>query len=115
MADPKGVDPFEAFKKKKASDAKLSADQQKTDEAAKKSGWIDGIGPAETKVNDPKLPKGFVRGRYTKPPVKEEELAKLKPKKYDDGKFAKPRETPTNPDEELPPLEERRPGKFTKF
>ena len=114
MADPKGVDPFEAFKAKKANAAKQSAEQAKTDEAAKKLGWIDGIGPAETRVNDPKLPKGFVRGRYTKPPVNENELQKLKPKKYDDGKFAKPKEAPTNTDE-LPPTEERRPGKFTKF
>ncbi len=113
MAESK--DPFEAFKAKKAQAAKATADAAKTDEANKKSGWIDGIGPPETTKPDPKLPKGFVRGRYTKPPVKEDELKKLKPKKYDDGKFAKPKATPTDPEKELPPLEERRPDKFTKF
>ena len=115
MADPKGLDPFEAFKKKKVTDAKQSVEQQKNDEAAKKLGWIDGIGPADTTKPDPKKPKGFMRGRYTKPPVQEAELQKLKPKKYDDGKFAKPKETPTNPEEDLPPVDKLRPGKFTKF
>lgn len=114
MATPKGIDPFEAFKANKKAAEKQSAEIAKTDEAAKKLGWIDGIGPAGAKP-DPGKPKGFVRGRYVKPPVKADELQKLKPKKYDDGKFAKPKAKPTNPDEELPPEEERRPEKFTKF
>lgn len=114
MADPKGLDPFEAFKQKKAQAAKQSAEQTKNDEAAKKLGWVDGIGPGEIS-KDPAKPKGFSRGRFTKPPVNEAELQKLKPKKYDDGKFAKPKQEPTNVEEELPPVEERRPDKFTKF
>ena len=63
---------------------------------------------------DPTKPKGFPRGRFTKPPVKEDELKKLKPKKYDDGKFAKPKLKPTQ-EKDLPPEEDRRPDKFTKF
>jgi hypothetical protein len=113
MADPKGADPFEAFKNKKKVAAAQNAEQIKNDEAAKKLGWIDGIGPAGAKP-EPGKPKGFVRGRYTKPPVNEAELQKLKPKKFDAGKFAKPKETPTDTSE-LPPEEERRPGGFSKF
>jgi len=115
MADPKGQDPFEAFKAKKKQADRATVESARNDEAAKKLGWIDGIGPAETKANDPKLPKGFVRGRYTKPQVKEEELKKLRPKKFADDKFAKPKAKPTRPEEELPPVEERRPDKFSKY
>src|SRR5947209_15163654 len=114
MADPKGVDPFEAFKAKKKQAEKQTVETAKGEEAAKKLGWIEGIGPAGAKA-EPGKPKGFARGRYIKPPVKEDELKKLKPKKYDDGKFAKPKATPTDPAEDLPPVEERRPDKFTKF
>jgi hypothetical protein len=113
MADPKGLDPFEAFKQKKAQSQKQDAEQVKNDAAAKKLGWIDGIGPADAKV-DPNKPKGFSRGRFTKPPVKAEEIAKLKPKKFDDGKFGKGKLDPVK-EENLPPVEDRRPDKFTKF
>ncbi len=112
MADPKGQDPFEAFKAKKKVAEKQSAESAKNEEAAKKLGWIEGVGPAGAKA-EPNKPKGFSRGRYTKPPVKEEELKKLRPKKYDDGKFAK--HEPVKPEEDLPPVEERRPDKFSKF
>jgi hypothetical protein len=113
MADPKGVDPFEAFKAKKKQAAQQSAEEVKNAEAAKKLGWIEGVGPAGAKPDAGK-PKGFSRGRFEKPPVSEQELAKIKPKKFEDTKFAKPT-LDTKPEEDLPPEEKRRPGKFTKF
>ena len=112
MADPKGVDPFEAFKQKKKAAEKQTAEAAKNDEAARKLGWIDGIGPAEKKA-DQNRPKGFTRGRYTSQPVKQDEISKLRPKKFADHKFAK--HEATNPEEDLPPEEERRPDKFSKF
>ena len=110
MADPKGVDPFEAFKKKKAADAQQAKQQSKVDDANKQAGWIDGIGPVDKQ--DPTKPSGFTRGRYQKPVVKPEELSKLRPKKLEATQLATPK--PTAPSS-LPPLEERRPEKFKKI
>ncbi|HZU97284.1 MAG TPA: hypothetical protein VFF73_11355 [Planctomycetota bacterium] len=112
MADPKGLDPFEAFKQKKKQDQKNTAETAKNEEAAKKLGWIEGIGPAGDGKPEPGKPKGFVRGRFAKPVVNPAELQKAKPKKFDDHKFAKPKPTNT---EALPPEEDRRPDKFSKF
>jgi hypothetical protein len=112
MADPKGLDPFEAFKQKKKAAEKQNSEAAKNDEAAKKLGWVEGVGPADKKI-DPKRPKGFSRGRYQAPPVKQDELSKLRPKKFTDHKLAK--HEAVNPEEDLPPVEERRPDKFSKF
>jgi hypothetical protein len=110
MADSKGLDPFEAFKQKKAAAEKAKADVAKQDEANKKAGWIDGIGPAEKQ--DPSKPKGFMKGRYQKKAVNPAELAKLRPGNLEETKLAKAEPTKT---EELPPEDERRPSKFSKF
>jgi hypothetical protein len=111
MAESKGVDPFEAFKQKKAAAAKQSVEQSKMDEASRKAGWIDGIGPAEAKPL-PGKPKGFNRGRYTKPPLSEAELAKLRPEGLEETQLAKPKATDTST---LPPVDKRRPKKFGKY
>src|SRR5205814_301172 len=56
MADKKGVDPFEAFKQKKAGAQQAKIEQDRTEQAAKALGWVDGIGPAGDPV--PNMPKG---------------------------------------------------------
>jgi hypothetical protein len=107
----KGADPFEAFKQKKATQERQAREQLANDDAAKKLGWVEGIGPGEAK-QDPTKPKGFAKGRFAKPPVNPAELAKLKPAKYDATNLAKP--TTTNV-EKLPPAEKRRPKKFDRY
>lgn len=58
------MDDFEAFKKKKQAEKeaaqKASQEEAAFDEAAKKMGWIDGIG--YTGATNPKV-KGFIVGR----------------------------------------------------
>lgn len=58
------MDDFEAFKKKKQAEkdakAKASKDEATFDEAAKKMGWVDGLGYVG--ANNPKV-KGFILGR----------------------------------------------------
>jgi hypothetical protein len=111
MADaPKRpVDPFEAFKAKKAEQAKQVKEAAANDEAARKAGWIDGIGPTDPNAKqDPTKPKG----RYVKPPVNPAELAKIKPAHLEQTQLAKPK--PTQLDK-LAPEEKRRPKRFDKF
>jgi len=112
MAEQKGVDPFEAFKHKKAAEEKQKVEQAKQDEANKKSGWVEGIGPAATGKPDPSKPKGFNAGRYQKTVVKDDELKKLRPEHLEETRLAKP--VPTNV-EKLPPEDKRRPKKFGKY
>lgn len=115
MADSKGLDPFEAFKQKKAAASVQKAEADKGEAAAKAMGWIDGLGPVG--AVDPNMPKGFVKGRFKKQNVKAEELAKLRPKNLAPTKLApenpKAKEKPV--EERVPPEDERLPKKFTKY
>jgi hypothetical protein len=111
MAEKKGVDPFEAFKAKKAEKEKQAIQQLAADDAAKKLGWIEGVGPAD-KTADPNRPKGFSRGRFAKTNVNPAELAKLKPHDYDATQLAKPKPTDVA---KLAPEDKRRPKKFDKY
>ena len=103
------VDPFEAFKKKKVEEAKQKADAARNEAAAKSSGWIDGIGPAEKQ--DPTKPKGFVKGRYQKPAINKAELEQLRPE-IDPTRLAVPK--PTDPSK-LAPEEKRLPKNYGKI
>lgn len=73
------MDDFEAFKKKKAAekDAEQQAakDEKAFDEAAKKMGWVDGIGYVG--ATNPKV-KGFIVGRAKKKKVDPNALEKPK-------------------------------------
>jgi hypothetical protein len=73
------VDDFEAFKKKKAaekaSEAQASKDEAAFDDAAKKMGWVDGLGFVG--ANNPKV-KGFILGRAKKKKVDPSTLEKPK-------------------------------------
>jgi hypothetical protein len=111
MAAAKGQDPFEAFKQKKVVAEKQQKEQARVDDANKKAGWVEGIGPQE-KQQDPTKPKGYMKGRYAKVKVAAEELAKLRPDDYEATKIAK---KPPTDVKKLPPEEKRRPGSWERF
>lgn len=73
------MDDFEAFKKKKAaekaSEAQASKDEAAFDDAAKKMGWVDGLGFVG--ATNPKV-KGFVLGRARRKKVDPATLEKPK-------------------------------------
>ena len=73
------MDDFEAFKKKKqaeqAAQNQAAKDEKAFDEAAKKMGWIDGLGFVG--AQNPKV-KGFIVGRARKKKVDPNALEKPK-------------------------------------
>lgn len=106
------VDPFEAFKKKKEAASKQKVEQAKLDQAAKEMGWVEGIGPVNAQEKpDPTKPKGFMKGRYLKPPVNHAELDKIRPE-IESTRLAVPK--PTDPSK-LAPEEKRLPKNYGKI
>lgn len=102
------MDDFEAFRKKqqakKEAEKAAAEDAAKQEEAAKKMGWIDGLGPAG--VNNPKV-KGFVLGRFRKKKIDPTTLEK--PKGFEShrlGEGVEPedpaKKPPTPPADEAP-------------
>lgn len=104
MAAQQPKDDFEAFRQKKlqqkAQAEEARSEEARTDEAAKKMGWIDGLGPAGPK--NPKV-KGFVLGRFW--PKKVDPSTLQKPKGFEatsqPGAKGPGAERPPTPKEEL--------------
>lgn len=97
-------DDFEAFRQKqlqkKAQAEEARAEEARVEEAAKKMGWIDGLGPVGPK--NPKV-KGFVLGRFW--PKKIDPSTLEKPKGYESttqpGAKGPAVDRPPTPKEEL--------------
>ena len=104
------MDDFEAFKKKKQEKEKAekaaSANEAQFDEAAKKMGWIDGLGftgPVNPKV------KGFVRGRSRKKKLDPKELKK--PEHFESTRM----DDPSKPKPPTPPAPLEKPKNFNRY
>ena len=103
------MDDFEAFKKKKQAEQKAenqaAKDEKAFDEAAKKMGWVDGLGFAG--ATNPKV-KGFVLGRARKKKV--DPAALEKPKNMETHRHDAPDAKPAAPTKPGP-----KPKNFNKF
>ena len=113
QAAPAGADstdPFEQFRRQKqqARERRDEMVEQAADnaEALEDLGWVDGLGPAGAPA-DPKLPKGFVRGRYERKAVDPSSLQR--PAGYEATHLARPGEVET-PEEDI-----QKPSGFQRF
>ncbi len=117
MAEPapsKG-DPFEAFRKKQIASKEQERNASR-DAKSTAAGWQEGLGPVGDAA-DPKLPKGYIRGRFeTAKTVDEEELAKLRPTTFEPTRRA-PAPDPTElpKPRAIPDDDQRLPRNFRKF
>lgn len=112
--EPAGHDPFEEFRRKKQAEEmhELGTNNEFMRQMAEQAelaelGWVEGLGPGG-ESHDPKLPQGYIRGRYQTKAVDPNQIQR--PAGYEKTAL-RDDERPTR----VSKNELRKPGGFTKY